>query len=48
MNNSKIKKKNPRKKYRSLRYKPSVSKVSTFGLGFPDNFMAILGYKRLK
>jgi hypothetical protein len=42
-----MKKSKPKKKSRSLKYEKTALKVSPLGLSFPDNFMAIMGWKRV-
>jgi hypothetical protein len=37
-----------KEKRRKLKYEKSAKKVSPDGLDFPDNFMAIMGWRRVK
>ena len=37
-----------KEKRQNLKYEKSAKKVSPDGLDFPDNFMAIMGWRRVK
>jgi len=37
-----------KEKREKLKYEKSAKKVNPYGLDFPDNFMAIMGWRRVK